>query len=404
MIFFNDIINAKGTPSITEDIITNRPDPSTAGRLFIQTDSPYNIYRDTGTNWQQISGTGGGGGVSQIIAGSNITISPTGGTGAVTINSTGGGGGSQNIDSVLNQGGAFTTNRGIDCSNYEFDIFGFSNFTLSNSIGYYLQFITNSFSLYDTANNVNYLQIELNNGNVLIGDFVGSFGSSHLKIDNTNDLIYFSAAGFPTLLVLYGVAVLGDPYELSNATQLIVSDTIQKIYTANNGVNNGLSLDFNPLNFIFRFGDFEGLSSGYLEIDNAIVSTKFGSNDYVGLYATYSDGVSVGYMNGNGGFMKFNVDDGIGIGSETFMFNLFGIKIYESGTSDRSVKIGDYDFANNGAFLEVNDYYNKLIWQNIESWVITSTAIITTSSGSVSGQHLKVTIGGVNYVIELRNP
>lgn len=32
-------------------------------------------------------------GVNQIIAGTNITISPTGGTGAVTINSTGGGGG-----------------------------------------------------------------------------------------------------------------------------------------------------------------------------------------------------------------------------------------------------------------------------------------------------------------------
>ena len=35
---------------------------------------------------------GGGGGVTQIIAGTNITISPTGGTGVVTINSTGSGG------------------------------------------------------------------------------------------------------------------------------------------------------------------------------------------------------------------------------------------------------------------------------------------------------------------------
>lgn len=35
---------------------------------------------------------GGGSGVSQIVAGTNITISPPGGTGAVTVNSTGGGG------------------------------------------------------------------------------------------------------------------------------------------------------------------------------------------------------------------------------------------------------------------------------------------------------------------------
>jgi hypothetical protein len=36
---------------------------------------------------------GGGGGVTQIVAGTNVTISPAGGTGVVTINSTGGGGG-----------------------------------------------------------------------------------------------------------------------------------------------------------------------------------------------------------------------------------------------------------------------------------------------------------------------
>jgi hypothetical protein len=35
---------------------------------------------------------GGGGGVTSIIAGTNITIDPPGGTGNVTINSTGGGG------------------------------------------------------------------------------------------------------------------------------------------------------------------------------------------------------------------------------------------------------------------------------------------------------------------------
>ena len=50
------------------------------------------------TNFLRADGTwaapgGGGGGVTQIIAGTNVTISPAGGTGVVTINSTGGGGG-----------------------------------------------------------------------------------------------------------------------------------------------------------------------------------------------------------------------------------------------------------------------------------------------------------------------
>ena len=44
--------------------------------------------------WRLLSVSGGGSsGVSQIVAGTNVTISPIGGTGVVTINSTGGGGG-----------------------------------------------------------------------------------------------------------------------------------------------------------------------------------------------------------------------------------------------------------------------------------------------------------------------
>jgi hypothetical protein len=45
-----------------------------------------------GTGWQDLAG-GATAGVTQIVAGSNITISPAGGTGVVTINSTGGPGG-----------------------------------------------------------------------------------------------------------------------------------------------------------------------------------------------------------------------------------------------------------------------------------------------------------------------
>jgi hypothetical protein len=37
------------------------------------------------------NGGGGGGGVSQIVAGTNITVSPSGGTGTVTVNASGGG-------------------------------------------------------------------------------------------------------------------------------------------------------------------------------------------------------------------------------------------------------------------------------------------------------------------------
>jgi hypothetical protein len=48
-----------------------------------------------------LEGIGAGGGVSQIIAGTNVTISPAGGTGAVTINSSGGGGGGNTSTSAI---------------------------------------------------------------------------------------------------------------------------------------------------------------------------------------------------------------------------------------------------------------------------------------------------------------
>ncbi len=48
--------------------------------------------------------TGTTGGVTQIVAGTNVTISPVGGTGVVTINSTGGGGGGASLGLVYTTG------------------------------------------------------------------------------------------------------------------------------------------------------------------------------------------------------------------------------------------------------------------------------------------------------------
>ena len=58
--------------------------------------------------------SGGGSGVSQIIAGAGISISPSGGTGIVTINSTGGsGGGINSVSGTVNQVYATTTNGNV---------------------------------------------------------------------------------------------------------------------------------------------------------------------------------------------------------------------------------------------------------------------------------------------------
>ena len=53
-------------------------------------------YGRKNTQWSEVEP----GGVTKIVAGNNVTISPTGGTGVVTVNSTGGGGGGGAVDSV----------------------------------------------------------------------------------------------------------------------------------------------------------------------------------------------------------------------------------------------------------------------------------------------------------------
>ncbi len=54
------ILNQKGTPMFNSDLTANRPAAGIVGRIFIATDSPYGIFRDTGSAWDQISSAGGG--------------------------------------------------------------------------------------------------------------------------------------------------------------------------------------------------------------------------------------------------------------------------------------------------------------------------------------------------------
>jgi hypothetical protein len=56
----------------------------------VTADTSYKLVDSTvgAAVWKEITSTGGGGGVTSIVAGTNVTISPVGGTGAVTVNAT----------------------------------------------------------------------------------------------------------------------------------------------------------------------------------------------------------------------------------------------------------------------------------------------------------------------------
>jgi len=72
-------------------------------------DSQVSLLRKICYNTAQIVDNGGGGGaVSKLIAGTNITLSPVNGLGNVTINATGGGGGGNAYATATNNSGNTT--------------------------------------------------------------------------------------------------------------------------------------------------------------------------------------------------------------------------------------------------------------------------------------------------------
>ena len=75
---------------LSNKVSTLTPQPSDAGK-YLTTDG-YTTYWSSVTTSGSTSGGGTSSGVTQIVAGANVTISPVGGTGAVTINASGGSG------------------------------------------------------------------------------------------------------------------------------------------------------------------------------------------------------------------------------------------------------------------------------------------------------------------------
>lgn len=85
---------------------------------------------------------------------------------------------------------------------------------------------------------------------------------------------------------------------------------------------------------------------------------------------------------------------------ETFFdVNAVGLKL-DYGFS--SYSLGDYNVTNNGTSLLLDD--NNQETTLTTNKIILNGSLIALSAGSTSGAHLKVTISGVDYVIELRNP
>jgi len=109
------ILNQKGTPMFNSDIFANRPAAGVVGRIFISTDT-YAIYRDTGSAWDQIGGSGSG-----------ITGSGTAGTLPIWTSS------SVLSDSIVSQSGSSLSITSTGTSDSELNIDSIaSNFSRIN--------------------------------------------------------------------------------------------------------------------------------------------------------------------------------------------------------------------------------------------------------------------------------
>ena len=177
------ILNQKGTPMFYSDTLAARPAFGIAGRIFIDIASPYGIYRDTGSAWVQIAGSGGGG----ITGGGTLGTIPLFTPSGTAIG-----------DSQITQTGANITftGRNLIVSNGSFTL-SHSHAALTGTVNPYASQVsaTNTFNAGITWTallacfNSSSLQNNLFNGSVTFGN--GSYTTNNLNLSS----ITFNAAG-----------------------------------------------------------------------------------------------------------------------------------------------------------------------------------------------------------------
>jgi hypothetical protein len=73
-----EVLNQLGTPMMYSSSLATRPAAGIQGRIFFNTASPYGIYRDNGTTWDQIAGSGSGSITGSGTVGTLALFTPTG--------------------------------------------------------------------------------------------------------------------------------------------------------------------------------------------------------------------------------------------------------------------------------------------------------------------------------------
>jgi len=165
-----NVLNQKGSPAWYSDIFANRPTAGYTGRMFISTDT-FVFYRDTGTTWETIGGSGSG---SITGSGTAGQISYFNGSSSIA--------GSNNLfwDSTNNYLGINTNvpNTSLDVNGTLGNLIHINNTTTANS---YIQFLNQSVNKWRIGNNYNAGANSFDIVNV-------TTASSILSINSTNNI------------------------------------------------------------------------------------------------------------------------------------------------------------------------------------------------------------------------
>jgi hypothetical protein len=273
-----EVLNQLNSPALYADTLANRPVAQLVGRIFFRTDSPFGLYRDTGSAWDLIANVD-----TNAVTGSGATGQVTYFSSANVI------AGNNNLfwDSTNNRLGINTATPGV-----ALDIHGTGTITQFNGTGTSNSFVnfqnagtgkwrvgnnysgaTNYFSIFDQTNSVETLKITPGATNSIL--FTGNLTATTLiKSGGTSAQIL--AADGSVITAGTNITISGGTISSSGGGGVSIGDTItggtsgSVLFINSLGALSQANVDFYWNNTLKRLGIGDASPSYRLDVLNSI--------------------------------------------------------------------------------------------------------------------------------------
>jgi hypothetical protein len=360
------ILNQKGTPMFYSDTLALRPAFGIVGRIFIATDSPYGIFRDTGSAWDQIAGSGGGGIGGSGTLNTIAMFTPSGtaiGDSAITQTAS-------NVTvtarNLIVTNGAFTLSHTHNPVNGTFNPYG-EQIAVTNTFNAGITW-TALLACFNSSS----LQNNLFNGSVTFGN--GSYTTNNLNLSS----ITFNAAGST---ITSTQASGGIRAYANQILQLRIDGTNNGTYT--HYANSAVYGDFASSTARFTITNRYGYLVNNLDEYSA-------GHTYTNRWAFYNAGIN------DNNFFAGKVGIGSGYVPSTFQLDLKGDSILRGNVLIRTVD----SLAGSLALDVLNSGFSTLLKVNNNGSAVTMnlglTAIGTKTITGIAGAYIGNT-GGIQW-------